>query len=131
MHLGAVALDIFAAAAAAHFCGCAHPETGPCDGQPWYTSFAVEYCGQEPTATDLAGEGACAEAPFFCAEGTPCVRWVVASVSGPGVCVLVVTVDGHEYRTEVELVEVRQCPSRWGPVGGSPVRVGPDCADAG
>jgi len=96
----------------------------------WITSFSVEYCGPEPSATELAGEGTCADT-IFCHGATPCVAWDVVAPSGPGLCVLVLTADGQEYRAEVELVEVRECPSRYGPADGGPVRLGPDCADAG
>src|SRR5512139_528194 len=93
--------------------GCGEPKAAQdtCE-LVWMISFSVEYCGPQPSATGLVGEGTCADT-IFCHGATACVAWDVVAPSGLGLCVLVLTADGQEYRAEVEIIEVRECPSRY------------------
>ena len=112
--------------------GCGEPRTveDPCRTFALTVSIVVEYCGAPATPCELVGAEACAGAELA-DYGHPCTQWDVFA-NNPGRCVLVLTADGQEYSAEVELVEVQECRSKYRPAdGGTVVRLGPDCADAG
>ncbi|MBI4701528.1 MAG: hypothetical protein HY744_10270 [Deltaproteobacteria bacterium] len=96
--------------------GCTTVEPDPCPLTIW-CSFTLPVCDDSPEPAVVSGSGACRDATFSCGGDDLCRESCVFANRG-GICKVEVTVGSNHYSTQVELVETRECYSKYTPPRG-------------